>query len=202
LFTPHGVAQKYEERFLLREKNQNEPLKIKAIKGKKGAITIGRLFLAEDDWLKSLSFNVENISGKNIIYMKLELEFPRSNDNSPPLIYPIEYGVRPLLDGSLVADAPPPIKPGETVDLRFSDAEYDNLQELLHKLGYPKSIKQAVFTIRYVIFDDLLMWDTGRLMRRDPDNPRRWVPLNRLTKTNPTPKLNFNRLSNPAPLTD
>jgi hypothetical protein len=191
LLTARGVAPQEHERFLSRERNQNEPLRIKAIKGKKGAITVGKTFVDDDDWLKGLSFNVENISEKNIICIAIELEFPKSNDDPPPLVFPIEYGLRPLLDGSILANAPPPIKPGETIDLSFPDSEYENLQKLLAELKYPKSIKHAVFTIRTVIFDDLLMWENGRLMRQDPNNPRRWVPLNRLPKISSTPKLNF-----------
>lgn len=191
LGTTHGAAQQHQERFLLREKNRDEPLRIKAIKGKKGAITVGQKFLDDDDWLKGLSFNLENISGKNIIYLELELDFPKSNDDPPPLLYSIKYGLRPLLDGSLAADAPPQIKPGEEIELGISESEHENLQRLLAQLGYPKSVKQVVFTIGAVIFDDLLMWNTGRLMRRDPDDPKRWVPLNRLPKTSLTPKLNF-----------
>ncbi|MGB7923421.1 MAG: hypothetical protein WCF57_09270 [Pyrinomonadaceae bacterium] len=191
LFTAHGVAQQDQERFLLRERNQDEPLRIKAINGKKGAITIGKKFLDDDDWLQGLSFNVENISGRNIIYIEIELDFPKSNDDPPPLVYPIEYGYMPLLDGSLAANAPTPIKPGETLDLRLSDSEYATLLKVLEKLGYPKSIRQAVFTIRHVIFDDLLMWSTGRLMRRDPDDPRRWVPIDRPTKASSTSKVDF-----------
>jgi hypothetical protein len=186
-----GVAPQDEERVLAKESHRNEPLRIKAIKGKKGAINVGEKFLDDDDWLKGLTFNVENISGKNIIYIELELDFPKANDDPPPLLFSIVYGSRPLLDGTLAANAPPPIKPGEEIELSLSDSEHAPLRKLLEELGYPKSIKQAVFSVGNVIFDDLLMWSNGRLMRRDPNNPRRWVPLNRLTKTSPIPELDF-----------
>ena len=191
LLHARGVAPQNQERLLAKLSNRNEPLRIKTIKGKKGAINVGKKFLDDDEWLKGLSFNVENISEKNIIYIELELDFPKANDDPPPLIFSVEYGLRPLLDGSLAADAPPPIKPGEEIELSLSDVEHTRLRKLLEKLGYPKSIKQAVFTIGMVIFDDLSMWSTGRLMRRDPNDPRRWVPLNRLTKTSPLPDLDF-----------
>jgi hypothetical protein len=187
----HVTAQQDQERVLAKENNRNEPLRIKAVKGKRGAITPGRKFLDSDNWLKGLSFNLENISEKNIIYIELEMEFPKSDNDPPPLIHPLTYGYRPPLDSSIPADAPPPIKPGETIDLRLSDPEYARLQTELQTLKYPRSIKHAVFIIRFVVFDDGTMWDTGRLMRRDVNDPRRWVPLDRHNKTSSTPKLNF-----------
>lgn len=191
LSSARGVVPQDQERMLAKLSNRNEPLRIKAIKGKKGAINVGKKFLDDDDWLKGLSFKVENISEKNIIHIELELDFPKAKDDQPPLLFSIEYGLMPLLDGTLAANAPPPIKPGEEIELSLSDSEHATLRKLLEELGYPKSIKQAVFSVGKVIFDDLLMWQTGRLMRRDPNDPRRWIPLNRLTKTSPLPDLNF-----------
>src|SRR5207253_931387 len=114
LLIAHVIAQQDQERFLEKYVHRNEPLRIKAIKGKKGTINISKKFLDDDDWLKSLSFSLENISDKNI--------------------------------------------------------------------------KHAVIDIATVIFDDGLMWRAGRLMKRDPNNPRRWIPIDRL----PQPSSYFN----------
>lgn len=171
LLTAHVIAQQDQERFLEKYAHRNEPLRIKAIKGKKGTININKKFLDDDDWLKSLYFSLENISDKNITYIQLELEFPRS-DTIPPFVFDIEYGHWPSLEGSIPVDTPPPIKPGEEIVLSFSASEYAELQKLLEGQKYPKNIKHAVIDITTVIFDDGLMWRAGRLMKRDPNNPK------------------------------
>lgn len=172
----HGTAQQEQERLLEKYNHRKEPLRIKSIKGGKGGINLGRKFLESDSWLKSLSFSLENISGKNITFINLELEFPRS-DGRPPLVFPLTYGSWPPLDGSSPVEAVQPIRPGEEIVLSFSDSEYAALQQVLEEVKYPKTIKHAILDLRYVLFDDGLLWNIGRLMRQDPNNPRRWVPI-------------------------
>ena len=186
LLTARSTAQQSQERLLEKYIHRKEPVRIKAIKRKRGDANVGKKFLDDDDWLKGLSFNLENISGKNITYIQLELEFPRSDD-VPPLVFPIIYGQGPLSDGSLPASTSAPIKPGEEVVLSLSDQVYAALQQVLEGQKYSKSIKHVILDIRAVLFDDGLMWRAGRLMRRDPADPTRWISVDRMSESGSTP---------------
>ncbi|HKC62075.1 MAG TPA: hypothetical protein VKB86_00450, partial [Pyrinomonadaceae bacterium] len=176
LLAINSTAQQDQERLLEKQVHQKEPLRIKAIKGKKGDVLISKKFLDDDDWLKGLTFRLENISDKNIVFVQLEVEFPRT-DEVPPLVFPLQYGAGLLPNDSSTANPVTPIRPGEDVVLTLSDASYEVLQHLWGDMKYPKSIKHAILDIEMVIFDDGIMWQGGRLMKRDPDNPRHWIGI-------------------------
>lgn len=177
LLATHSFAQQEKERLLERYVHQKEPLRIKAIKGKKGMINISKKFLDDDDWLKGLSISLENISEKSITYIQLEIEFPRPDD-VPPLVFPVVYGQGLLPDSESTVKSPA-IKPGEEVVLSLSQEAYAVLKQSLDEEKYSKSIKHAIVDLRSVIFDDGIMWRAGRLMKRDPNDPRRWISINR-----------------------
>ena len=81
MFTVRGMTQQDQERLLERRIHPKEPLRIKAIRGKKGDVMVNKKFLDGDDWLRALTFRLENISDKNIVFARIELEFPRSDDS-------------------------------------------------------------------------------------------------------------------------
>src|SRR2546429_2639055 len=66
----------------------NEPVKITTVKTKKGKVEIGKKFLDADDWFKELTIQVENTSGKKIIYIRIEISFERPEETAyePPLV--------------------------------------------------------------------------------------------------------------------
>jgi hypothetical protein len=186
LLAVNSTAQQDQERLLEKQVHQKEPLRIKAIKGKKGDVNISKKFLDDNDWLKGLTFRLENISDKNIVFVRLEVEFPRSDD-VPPLVFDLQYGAGLLPNDSPPANPVIPIKPGEDVVLSLSDADYEALQHLLGGLKYPQSIKHAILDINMVIFDDGIMWNIGRLMKRDPNNPRHWRGIENFPGIGSTP---------------
>ncbi|MDT4954336.1 MAG: hypothetical protein QOJ02_2474 [Acidobacteriota bacterium] len=186
LFTVYSTAQQIQERLLEKQVHRKEPLRVKAIKREKDDVLISKKFLAGDDWLKGLSFRLENISDKNIVFVQLEVEFPRSDD-VPPLVFPLQYGAGLAPNDSAPANRVTPIRPGEDVVLSLSDAQYDGLQQLLGEMKYSKSIKNAILDIRTVIFDDGIMWRAGRLMKLDPNNLRHWIGIDSSSATGSTP---------------
>src|ERR1700750_126902 len=90
LLTVNSMAQQDQERLLEKQVHQKEPLRIKAIQGKKGDVFVSKKYLDDDDWLKGLSFHLENISDKNIVFIQFEVEFPRSDDVLP-LVFGLQY---------------------------------------------------------------------------------------------------------------
>jgi hypothetical protein len=186
LLTGHSTAQQGQERLLEKQVHQKEPLRIKAIKGKKGDVLISKKFQDGNDWLNGLTFQLENISDKNITFVQLEVEFPRS-DSVPPLVFPLEYGTGLSPNDPIPANPVPPIRPGEDVVLSITDAHYEPLQGLLGDMKYSKSVKHAILDIRTVIFDDGVMWRAGRLMKRDPNDARKWIGINSVSSLGSAP---------------
>src|SRR2546423_5650066 len=100
--TGQTINQK-QDRIIKQKSWQNEPVKISKLKIKSKDFAIGQKFLEEDDWLKNLTISVKNVSGKNIIFLSLTLDFPKSEDSTEDAVaYDFEYGRNPLFPPDVV----------------------------------------------------------------------------------------------------
>jgi hypothetical protein len=183
----HAFPQQAHERVIKKMSWPDEPVKISKLKIKGKNVSIGQKLFEEDDWLKTITLGVKNTSDKSISHIKIDLEFPRPENEpfakAPTFLYPLQYGYSPLFEAYLSPAeqryAPPLIKPGEAVDLTLTDAEYAQLQRILKEENYSVSIKQVKIIIRDVAFDDGTIWHVGTLLQRDPNNPGKWKPVKR-----------------------
>lgn len=176
------AAQQTHERTIKKLKWRSEPVTIAKIKVKGRPVGVDQNFDEEDDWLKGITLSVKNTSDQAITYINVELFFPRPEDesaaNETPFAYPLLYGYVPILPEAFPApNAPPPIKPGEVVELTLADKDYDQLKIYLRNSNYPTSIKQVRLTLRAVAFGDGTMWRSGSLFQRDPNDPSKWNPV-------------------------
>jgi hypothetical protein len=156
-----------------------EPVEIKAVKTKKGAIKLGQKFPEGDDWLSGLTLNISNTSNKAIVYVEIDIRFPRPKDENraqePSFVTSISYGSIPS------SQAPPkrttPIMPGETINIALPDDEYGQLKSSLIRHNFSASINRVQIIVRTVVFDDGMIWRGGQMMRPDPNDPDIWNPV-------------------------
>lgn len=170
-----GIAQHSQERIISTRSQQNEPVAMTEIKVNGRSISVGKNFLADDDWMRSLAVSVKNTSDKHIVLASLDVFFPRPPGSKDlPAVFYIFHGnwaLRsrpPTADERLVG-----IAPGETVEIGFSVQKFADLQRFLTDARYPASIERVEMWIDSVIFEDDTMW-RGGLFRRDPNNPGSW----------------------------
>ena len=52
-------------------------------------------FNAEAEWVKSLSFKLENISNKPIVYLQVNVNFPETRSSGNLMSYGVSFGQRP-----------------------------------------------------------------------------------------------------------
>src|SRR6185503_17578728 len=52
-------------------------------------------FDESDDWPKRLSFEIESIAAKPIVYLEVNLNFPETKSSGSMMSYPIKLGIRP-----------------------------------------------------------------------------------------------------------
>ena len=62
-----------QDRILKQRSWPNEPVKIKLVTSKKGAIKLGETFSDDDDWFRGLTLKIENKSDKAITYIALSV---------------------------------------------------------------------------------------------------------------------------------
>lgn len=148
----------------------NEPVEITGvhINGKQVGNDVP--FSADDDWMRELSIDVKNISGKNISYMRFELLFPLK-DSPRPHYYAegVEYGEMPGGTGTSQVN-----KPGETIRLSFS-VDVSLLKSKLQEKGDAKylGLNNAKLSVEQVYFDNSTAWING-LMFRFNEATKKW----------------------------
>ena len=167
-----AAPQEQKERLIHRLPVENgEPIVITDIKVSRQSISFDHKFLADDDWLKSLSFTIKNRSDKRILALSFMLWFPRplgSQDIGSTFV--MSYG-----NSEFHSRKPNPqerligMGPGQVANIQFSPEEFRDLQFFLSGLGY-KTVEKVEFNINEVIFEDDTMWFGGRSFQRDKNN--------------------------------
>lgn len=186
-FSTTGLAYQVQERIIRRQKNPNEPVTVLALNTNQainatdhGKLT-HKLLTDDEDWLKGLTVKVKNTSIKNINYVSVRITFVRPKDDAsaaaPPLMHSINYGRDPrrLKEQSIANQYNVP--PGGTVEVALPDDTYELVRRVLKKTNYPTSIKEIDYLIEAVGFDDGMLWDMGTLLRRDPNDANKFIPL-------------------------
>ncbi len=176
-----SVSLKAQERGIKKTSWRSEPINIFAVKVNGMPIELNQNFTADDDWLRTLTISVKNTSDKAVVFISIDLLFPRLDDGSqqePPALYDLRWGRKLLFENKdLPIDDAKILKPSETIEISLSEQEYASLKEFLRQTHYLGSITKLEIMLRDVGFegDVDMTWSGGRMMRRDPNNPNRWV---------------------------
>lgn len=166
------------DKIIEKEDGYDPPVKIILVQSKIGVIETGKKIAAGDDWLKGLTVRVFNESDKPVNGVSVQIQFrrPENQAGELDLVAPVGYGPDPL--ASLAEKPAPPVEailPGQSRDIVLPDEGYESLRAILDKLNYPASIRAVKLSIRAVGFNDGAVWTTGKIFKRDPDNPDQWI---------------------------
>lgn len=155
---------------------QNEPVSISNINVQGNPINLNSKVIGSDDWLKNLSFDLQNISNKSILYVSLRLLFPQTTATGPILAYPIRFGERPRFPNQAQKQAL--LAPNEKAEIRINDDAYTKLKNFVETRTSIANISDVQIDVDFVVFDDDTTWATGAFMHRKPGDPTRWVDNN------------------------
>lgn len=170
------------DKILEKGKDYDPPVKITLVKSKIGVIETDKKISASDDWLKGLTIRVQNESEKVVSGLVIFIQFrrPANQAKELDLVAPIPYGRDPLASPEEApATTDEPILPGQTKDIALSDQAYDSLRSILDNLNYPANIKSVKLTVKIIGFQDGTSWSNGKIFRRDPNNPGKWIRENK-----------------------
>lgn len=185
-----------EERVVEKLSHNNAPLKIRTMKRKNGEIALGKKFTDKEDWFRGLSFVIENVSGKNIVYVRGGFLFPRQvvvKGQAPPLYHSFHFGLPPFVPEEASSAQQLILKPGETITFTLPESEYSEITANLKRLEYAHSINVIKFNLEEIFFDDGTSWAAGTYFPRDREErqPLSAAPLNYLAPA----RYNFGELS-------
>jgi hypothetical protein len=133
-------------------------------------------FDADGDWLKDLTIEIRNTSGKTITWMLVNLLFPDVTKDGAVALHQFFLGVDP--------DAPfarPELRvaPNETFEIPLS-TKYEDLRRLVKVIGSGMAIEnvsKVEVEFHAALFDDETRFQIGLWYRRDPKNPHKWIPI-------------------------
>lgn len=156
--------------------NSGKPqLKISDVKLGHQSVELGELFKAEPYWIENLSFKLENISNKPIVFLQANVNFPETRLTGKLMSYAIYFGQRP--DSKFKTNRNPfLLKPDETLEI-FLDKETTKIYKFINQRQPVETINKVDLEIGFIIFEDKTAWTAGAFMRQDPANPDRYIPI-------------------------
>jgi hypothetical protein len=198
----YATTAQEKERTITKEMWRTEPVKIKLIKVKGKPVGLKQKFSEEDDWLKGITINLENISKKTILYIRFEMLFPRpegvkNSEETPVYLHPLFYGEIPPPGEPTPSDGRKQLRPGESVELALPENDHLLIKTTLERLGYPADLTTVMLAIGDVVFDDGTKWRGDFILHRDPHNPNKWNVVEDLIK--PAPDSNKRQDDVPVP---
>jgi hypothetical protein len=133
-------------------------------------------FVAGKDWLRTLTLKFKNTHARSIVHMRVELEVEKTGDMRYPLRLPMTFGERPTqAPTARPSESPERIAPNKEKELTLSESTYDFLLQYMQENQVEDIDKVKVF-VELVVFDDDMAWGHGgHVLRRDPNDPQRWV---------------------------
>jgi hypothetical protein len=177
----HSSKIQNPDKIIEKGEDYKPPLKITLVKSKFGIIETNKKISAGDDWLRGLTIRVRNDSGKTVTSVTIEIQFrrPEYQAGALDLLTPIEYGPNPFAPFERNSPLPAePILPNQTKDITLSEQNYDALRAVLDVENYPASIKAIKIQVRTVGFNDGTAWHKGKIFKRNPNDPDKWIREN------------------------
>ena len=129
-------------------------------------------FQDKDDWPKRLRIKLRNVSGKTVVGLQAYLYFKLP-------------GLQTWFDARLTGPSTPlentPLAPGDEVEATIDEGSWERAVGRVRQYGSDITLATVSFTLGIVGFSDGTQWNHGHLLRLDPGNPNRQIPID--TKT-------------------
>jgi hypothetical protein len=136
--------------------------------------TLDENFTENSDWLSRTSFQIVNVSGKPMIYLKINVRFPETIESGSEMVYSISFGRRP---GLRFQNAPPFLfKPNDALDVPLG-AKYSDISAFVSSRRAIESMNKIQLEVSYIAFDDGSAWSVGTFMVPDPNDPGRYIDV-------------------------
>lgn len=159
-----------------KEPVEMEDIQVRDNQGLK-SVKPGAKFRGNEDWLKGLTLRLKNTSDKSIVYAEVRVYVPTSETEDKPVAFSLRYGVMPRLGSDNLGLSPSqPIAHGRSVTVVLSDDDYELAKNIVREKRGDVNFNHVEIRVGMIVFDDGTAWKNGYSIRRDPNNPERWVP--------------------------
>lgn len=157
---------------MVSQKSVKSKIKVKyrnADEGKEGLDKVE--FEDTDEWFKRVRIRLRNVSGISIIGLRVYLYF-----QPPPTktLFRVELTNPRQLQSE-------PLETGAEIDLAVEDQSWKQTKGILDQYGADANLAAVTHSIDIVAFSDGSQWHRGHILRRDPNNPNRWIPTGKVS---------------------
>ena len=132
-------------------------------------IKVGERFVADEDWLGTLTVKLKNISGHTITGAQISFTLPKTQaQDQGSIITTPHYGTAsnlkpPDASHKLVA-------PDEMFELKLTSAEYEQEKSRILQRGLSTGVIKLWIALTMVRFEDGTHWSSACLKSSDPSN--------------------------------
>jgi hypothetical protein len=154
----------------------NEVLRIDKLEVRGRTTGFNEAFEAGDDWMRGVVVTLTNISEKRIVSFIFDVNFPETTATGNRMVSNISYGRMPVLPVEVKIAERPAIEPGASVQISYVGETFEKLEGFLKSRHPLYQLSRAEIGVSKVYFDDGTAWSVGTWMRRDENDPRRWIP--------------------------
>jgi hypothetical protein len=164
------------------ERYPNEPLELTELKVRENSVKKGIRFKSKDnisqwgldnvkfkekdDWVKSLTIRLRNVSSLPIYSLSASLYLKHPNLRK---LYRTSLKQKQTRDLKKV-----PLQPGDEIDLEVDEAELNNTMTNMRQDGVDPNGTPVSLSVDNAMFSNDFQWSRGSYMRRDPSQPNKW----------------------------
>lgn len=178
---PLGIAaapQQDQRKSIKEAYSSNPQVRVTKLKVAGSTQRFNERFDEADDWPRRLSLEIENTSDKPITFLTVNLNFPDTRSSGYMMTYPVELGVRPIVNPRAAAGKTMRLMPKEKVQITLDD-KYDELERFIKSRHSMNQITNLEVEIGFIVFEDGIAWSAGDFLRPDPYNPRHYINIGR-----------------------
>jgi len=153
-----------------------DPIKLYEIKALNKLVKFNEKFEGGEDWLKGTRLKLKNVSGKEVVHIQIDFDFPETESDGAVMAHQMMLGRRPGSTNTSIT--PLSLPPGGEMEVVVDDQVYAKFAEIISYRQTMQRINRAKVTIVFVAFADGTGYGAGgTFYRQDPNNPKRYLPV-------------------------
>jgi hypothetical protein len=148
----------------------NQPIKMVDRRWRTFSLKDNRQAAAGKDWLKDVTFVVQNIGDKPVAAFDMYLTVPRQGRMEHPMRIPVIFRSPGVRSQRVILGR------GGTITVGVLEGYRTITADILATFE-ADDFNKVTLSIEVVYFEDGTAWIEGRMMRRNPNNDNVWEPV-------------------------
>jgi hypothetical protein len=150
------------------EQSVRSKIKVKYRSGDEGRNGVDRVeFQDKEDWPRRVRLRLRNVSGKTIVGFQAYLYLKPSGSE-------VRFSVGLTSSSPLESTV---LQPGDEIEGTVDEGSWERMVNRLRQYGGDQNQAAVRLSVEIVAFSNGLQWHHGHLLRPDPENPNKRIPI-------------------------